>query len=122
MPTGIYKRSDYHRKKISDALIGHEVKPETRLKIKENHARQWLGKTREDSANWKGDLAGYGAMHDWIRKEKGSPLLCDKCGKTKGTTRNFHWSNISGDYKRDFADWQRLCVSCHKLFDLGKLK
>lgn len=37
----------------------------------------------------------------------------------------YQWSNISGEYKRNLADWQRLCAKCHQLYDynvFGKRK
>lgn len=66
---------------------------------------------------WKGKDASYSAVHHWIKRELGSPLHCSQCNKTEGTTRNFHWANISGKYKRELTDWKRLCVSCHVYFD-----
>lgn len=122
MPTGVYIRTDKHRKILSDALKGHTVSIETREKIRKNHARQWLGRTNEETAHWLGDNISYGGLHDWIRKEKGSPLACENCPKIGGNSRNYHWANISGKYLRDVNDFIRLCVSCHKLFDLGKIE
>lgn len=89
-----------HRKKLSEARIGKFAN--------ENHPQ------------WKGDDVGYGALHDWVYKELGSPMVCEKCGKTKTSNRNIHWANKSGEYKRDKDDWIRLCVSCHKKMDLGR--
>jgi hypothetical protein len=71
-------------------------------------------KRAEDSPNWKGTDVGNGGLHDWVRKNLGTPSLCVHCGVTEGW---FEWSNISREYKRDLKDWQRLCRSCHIKYD-----
>lgn len=57
----------------------------------------------------------YNSLHRWVERQLGKPMLCSKCGNTELST--YHWSNISGEYKQDLSDWQRLCVSCHKNYD-----
>ena len=64
---------------------------------------------------WKGDDAGYHALHKWIIAQKGKPNMCELCG-TKDSTR-YEWANKSREYKRDFSDWMRLCISCHRKMD-----
>lgn len=67
---------------------------------------------------WKGDQVGLGSLHDWVRRHRGTPSECEHCGKTEGL---FQWANKSGEYKRDLADWLRLCVPCHfKYDDIGR--
>ena len=72
------------------------------------------GLENEAHPQWKGEAAGYGAIHSWVTRKLGRPLLCEHCGKTEG---KFQWSNISRTYKRDLSDWQRLCQSCHGIYD-----
>jgi len=72
-------------------------------------------------ANWCGDKASYSAKHDWVRRWMGAPQACAKCGKDNLKKTQYHWANISHTYKRDRTDWVRLCVRCHKLYDLGKI-
>lgn len=72
----------------------------------------------KDHPNWKGDAVGYQAVHSWIKREYGRPTKCEFC-KTENALR-FEWSNISGEYKRDISDWQRLCTRCHANYDLEK--
>lgn len=55
----------------------------------------------------------YSAVHAWIRKVLGKPNKCSKCGFASANNRQFHWHNISNEYKRDVIDWQRLCATCH---------
>jgi len=57
----------------------------------------------------------YDALHKWVERQLGKPMICSKCGDAKRS--RYHWSNISGEYKQDLSDWQRLCVPCHKNYD-----
>lgn len=67
---------------------------------------------------WKGDEASYFAKHIWMKTQFGAPTKCEKCGTEK--KRMYHWANISGEYHRKREDWLRLCVPCHKKYDLLK--
>lgn len=73
-----------------------------------------------DAHNWKGDSVGYSALHDWVERVKGKPSICVHCGSRD--KRVYHWANKSGKYMRRINDWIRLCVSCHRNYDLGKWK
>ena len=46
---------------------------------------------------------------------------CEKCGKDGLLGKKIHWANISGEYKRDLFDYMRLCVPCHKRYDLERI-
>ncbi len=70
--------------------------------------------------NWKGDKAGYSALHKWIKSKLGNPNYCEHCKTTK--SKKFHWSNKSSKYLRIVSDWQRLCVKCHIKYDLERRK
>lgn len=63
----------------------------------------------EKNGMWKGDEAGYEAIHSWVRKRKIKPLLCERCNKRK----SFDLANISGKYLRDIEDFEYLCRKCH---------
>lgn len=54
---------------------GHLVTDEMKAKI-------GFANSEERSTCWKGDSAGYGAKHKWVRKHFGSPMICENC-KTK---------------------------------------
>jgi len=69
---------------------------------------------------WKGGEASLTAKHEWVKRRLGKPSKCDHCGTTE--KRMYHWANISNKYKRSLDDWIRLCVPCHKNFDLEKIK
>lgn len=64
--------------------------------------RKWAGNTN------------YARLHKWIQRKLGKPSLCVFCGTSDG---KFEWSNISGKYREDISDWQRLCIKCHRKFD-----
>jgi hypothetical protein len=69
----------------------------------------------EKNKSWKGNKAGYFAIHCWIRRRLGSPSVCDVCGCND--KRKYEWANISGEYKRDISDYKRMCTSCHRKHD-----
>jgi len=66
---------------------------------------------------WKGDKVGYQSLHTWIQRELGKPDTCEFCGKSGLKGRFIHWANKSKKYKRDLADWLRLCAKCHYHYD-----
>ena len=77
-------------------------------------------KTGKDSPRWKGDNITYGALHIWLKKEKGSPQYCVINKTHKG--KRYEWANISGEYRRDVNDYESLCVSCHRKKDYTEQK
>ena len=73
----------------------------------------------ENHFNWKGDNVGYGALHDWIKKQKGIATHCELIS-CEGISTNYQWANISGLYLRELTDWMQLCISCHVKFDKNR--
>lgn len=69
-----------------------------------------------DHPNWKGDEVGYFALHDWVERNKERTGRCEWCGATPNLT---HFANLSGDYRRDVADFAELCLPCHYAYDRG---
>lgn len=72
--------------------------------------------TGENNYGWKGDNAGYDAIHGWIRKRLGMPKECVYCGKTREEGR-IEWASISHKAKRDSDDYISLCARCHRIYD-----
>jgi len=103
--------------KISESLKG---KPKSATHI-ENARNASIGVRHpkmqgQNHPFWKADAVGYDALHDWVRRYRGIPKLCEECGQNeKG--KAYHWANISGKYLRDLGDWKRLCVPCHSKMD-----
>lgn len=58
----------------------------------------------------------YRRLHKWVQRQLGEPSECVDCGKSEEGI--YHWANISGEYKQDLSDWERLCPRCHKRKDM----
>lgn len=64
---------------------------------------------------WKGDAAGYQAMHLRVVTLRGKPMKCEKCG-TEDPSKSYDWANLTGKYE-DPQDFSRMCRSCHRRYD-----
>ena len=71
----------------------------------------------EANPAWKGDEAGYNAMHVWLGRHKERTGVCEECGR-EGYT---HFANISGELRRDVSDYRELCPPCHRQSDLPSI-
>ena len=69
----------------------------------------------ELSPHWKGNEVGKGGLHNWVKRHKGTPKICEHCGNKKA--KKYEWANKSRKYKRSLDDWLRLCTSCHAKYD-----
>jgi len=98
MPKGIYKHKPHSK--------------ETRQKIKNS---RWIG---SKNTSWKGNNAGYSAMHLWVSQWKGRPKKCEMCGTTNAT--KYEWANKDHTYKRILDDYIRMCVRCHRNYDKNR--
>lgn len=105
MPKGVYRRTEEHKKNW----------------FKEGHTLN----QGEKNINWKGNEAGYSALHGWIDRNFIKTEVCDDCSlnpsKTKNGKAKIHWANVSGRYLRIRSDWQCLCYLCHKKFDYASI-
>ena len=112
-------RSEEFKQKTRERMLGTHHGSETIKKLRESH----LGKhPSEESIQkrsgerhkfWKGDDAGYRALHGWVKRHKPKPERCEKCNEKK----RLGLANVSGEYKRDINDFQWLCYKCHRDFD-----
>jgi len=73
--------------------------------------------TGKNNCNWKGNKAGYFAIHAWVIRQKGYPEICEHCGVTSKEKR-LNWANKDHTYKRDVNDYIPLCVSCHRKYNI----
>ncbi len=71
------------------------------------------GRVGEANWQWKGDRAGYSALHKWVQRYFGKVGTCEFCGVKRVT----EWANKTGKYLRDRADWLELCIKCHRKYD-----
>ncbi|WP_411102494.1 hypothetical protein [Streptomyces sp. cmx-4-9] len=72
----------------------------------------------ENNPMWKGEAAGYQALHLRVESVRGKPNHCQKCG-TSATDQRYEWANLTGRYG-DVSDYQRLCVPCHRKLDSAR--
>lgn len=87
-------------------------------KWRENGGITWSkGMYKELNPRWKGDKAGFSAMHQWLKRRVGKASFCtfDKTHESKG---GFEWANISHEYKREVSDYMSLCRRCHMKYDM----
>lgn len=59
-------------------------------------------------------IPGYKNLHRWVRRQKGKPLTCSKCGSSPLV---IHWANIDHKYRKNIDDFIALCPPCHYRFD-----
>ena len=100
-------------------LVGRKLSEETKNKLRKQKLGRnnpMFGKTGEKSPVWKGELAGYYAIHKWIEAHLQKDGNCKSCEKIYRT----HWANYSGNYKRDITDFLELCPTCHSAFDRNR--
>lgn len=78
-----------------------------------------MGRNRnkgKESPFWKGEKAGYGAVHTFLTKNYKKKDYCENC-KTFDFSR-IEWANISGKYHREREDYWCLCPPWHRKLDL----
>lgn len=68
---------------------------------------------------FSGTKTAYRMLHLWVERQLGKPKFCVECGKNDPAKR-YDWANISGDYKKDTNDWQRMCRQCHTKMDMKR--
>ena len=66
--------------------------------------------------NRKDNPSEYIRIHQWIGQTLGKANHCDTADGTCSTS--FQHANISQEYKWDISDWQQLCASHHKRYDI----
>ena len=85
------------------------------IKARVAKKRNQLG---ENNSSWKGNKAGYAALHYRVEKVRGKPQKCDVCLENK--KQKYEWANLTGKYE-DVEDYKRMCCSCHAKYD-NKIK
>lgn len=114
--------SEWLQKQISETKKGRHYSQDT--EFKKGHIPWSKNKicpnlANENNSQWKGDKAGYVAIHIWVKHHKGQPQVCEHCGVTAEEKR-LQWANVDHKYCRNLNDYIQLCSSCHKLYDLKK--
>ena len=87
--------------------------------MRDSKIRQRVPAKRDQIGNknssWKGNDAGYSALHYRVYKERGKPNKCDVCNCSE-SNRRYQWASLSGNYA-DINDYKRMCESCHSKYD-----
>lgn len=94
--------------------LGYRHTEESKRKMRENHYDQ----SGERGNNWKGNKAGYFALHIRVRGQRGKPCFCEVC-KTIDKNKTYEWSNLTGNFV-NIMDYKRMCKSCHNKYDKNK--
>lgn len=118
-----HNRTKYCSKKCQyEAKKGIRYSPQTEFKKGRPELPKRLVnlKRGEYHHNWKGEGAGYGAIHEWVRLRLGTPRKCYNCGTTQA--RKYEWASLKHKYKRDLNNWRRLCTKCHRNYDYGNIQ
>jgi len=140
MPTGIYNHKPASletRKKMSNAKKGRMPKfipnntgrvhsEETKKKIsisKKGKPSNRKGVKLSDETRKKISAAQLNAdnpslsyIHRLIEKRCGKPNYCEHCKCSE--KKKYEWSNKNHKYSLKKEDWQRLCPSCHRKYDI----
>lgn len=74
--------------------------------------------------NWKSDIVGYTALHQWMYSHYGKANICENIdGLITGKpcsqkSVKFDWAKKKGfKYSRSRDSWYHLCRSCHSIYD-----
>src|SRR3990167_7792465 len=110
MPSGVYKRTKKHKRKLSLALEGKPGRVLGKHWKLSNETKNKMSLARKGDKNpkWKGDKVGYSGLHTWVKKHFGKADHCAHCGLDKipkDKKRYFHWANKSHKYLRNLTDW-----------------
>lgn len=106
------KQTPEHKAKISVAMKGkRNAAGSIRTEDFKNNLRSHTGKKRY---NYKGKNVSYRGLHAWVKRHKGTPTECSKCGAVK---KIIDWANVDGLYKRKLEDFIALCRPCHRKHD-----
>lgn len=102
----IAKKYDVTLKRVQTSMRRFDIKPRRTGK------RHQSG---EANSSWKGEEAGYDALHLRVIAARGRPVECARCGRTDSEVR-YDWANLTGRYE-DIDDYERLCAFCHMSYD-----
>lgn len=113
--------SNETRQKMRLAKINAGTIPPSRKGKKdsfETRIKKSMSRKEEKNNQWLGDAVGYSGVHTWVKKWKGKPDTCEKCGKTGLTGHKIQWANVDHKYRRILDDYLRLCAKCHRQYDM----
>ena len=107
--------SPTHRINLSKAIRNRKLTQEWKDNISKAHIGIIIPSMRGDlHPNWKGPAAGISGIHKWVRSRKVKPEKCELCNKK----RKLQLSSKNHAYTRDINEYQYLCISCHRKWDI----
>lgn len=91
--------------------------------------------TGAGNPKWIGDRASYNTVHNRLRKQRGTPSCCERCGSSGVGAYQWalDWTRVADvrrwpkqrrggvellPYSVNLEDYIRLCLRCHRAFDL----
>ena len=104
--------------KIRQASLGRKWTVESRKKMSDIQKKtpHYSGK---ESPHWKGGIAAYQSLHDWVRNVKGVPRICTFCHVDRMNGKWIEWASVNKTYEYNSDLWVSLCRSCHRKYDAG---
>jgi hypothetical protein len=136
---GSYVRTEEHRKRMAlrkmgtaspkkgksyEELFGADRAGQIKKKIADGHADC----SGENNPSWRETLLTVRGIHVRIIALYGKADRCENPSCSKKSMK-YDWSHKTHQYSLDRSEWQRLCKSCHKLYDFhqgingkGKIK
>lgn len=122
-PELVDRVKDLYASNMTQAEVGAVLGLSQRViwRIMHNHsipARVAIKRNQTGPANstWKGNRAGYAALHKRVEATRGKPSICERCGSNGDTDTIYEWANLTGIYE-DVGDYERMCRSCHRRYD-----
>jgi hypothetical protein len=116
MPSGVYKHHSLPKSIETRKRMSMSAKKRKKRSPHSKETRDKISKALLGRIIFRGAYSNnYYSIHSWIRSHFGVAVKCEKCGLDR---KNFEWSNKNHKYKRDRSDWQQLCKSCHKKYDI----
>ena len=68
------------------------------------------------------DECDYSAKHRKMREKYGHASICENANCTYENPKRYEWANLDHKYGESRDEWMMLCVSCHRLYDRGKIE
>lgn len=80
------------------------------------------GRIGKANPSWKGGVHLYSSVHHRLKKGFGVANRCENL-ECKGKSKNYDWA-LKRDKEHGFDrnNYYKLCRSCHRLYDYGKLE
>lgn len=118
-------QTEEYRQRAREISIKQFSDPKQREKQHDSHKglqagekNPMFGMTNEKCPSWKGNDACKNSIHKWVKYWKGSPRICEDCGKYVENLKLIDWSNKDHLYKRNLDDYVRRCRKCHSDYDI----